>query len=56
MFLEIRGIKKSFGSGDSKVDVLRGLDLDIAKNKLFAGKSAGAKRFSKMYRRRVEMP
>ena len=29
MFLEIRGIKKSFGSGDSKVDVLRGLDLDI---------------------------
>ena len=31
MFLEIRGIKKSFGSGDSKVDVLRGLDLDIAK-------------------------
>ena len=31
MFLEIRGIKKSFGSGDSKVDVLRGLDLEIAK-------------------------
>ena len=31
MFLEIKGIKKSFGSGDSKVDVLRGLDLDIAK-------------------------
>ena len=31
MFLEIREIKKSFGSGDSKVDVLRGLDLDIAK-------------------------
>ena len=31
MFLEIRGIRKSFGSGDSKVDVLRGLDLDIAK-------------------------
>ena len=30
MFLEIREIKKSFGSGDSKVDVLRGLDLDIA--------------------------
>lgn len=31
MFLEIREIRKSFGSGDSKVDVLRGLDLDIAK-------------------------
>ena len=31
MFLEIRGIKKSFGSGDSKVDVLKGLDLDIEK-------------------------
>ena len=34
MFLEIRGIKKSFGSGDSKVDVLRGLDLDIAKGEV----------------------
>ena len=29
MFLEIRNIKKSFGTGDSKVDVLKGLDLDI---------------------------
>ena len=28
MFLEIRDIKKSFGTGDSKVDVLKGLDLD----------------------------
>ena len=27
MFLEIRDIKKSFGTGDSKVDVLKGLDL-----------------------------
>ena len=24
MFLEIRNIKKSFGTGDSKVDVLKG--------------------------------
>ena len=28
MFLEIRGIKKSFGTGDSRVNVLKGLDLD----------------------------
>lgn len=31
MFLEIRDIRKSFGSGDSRVDVLKGLDLDIEK-------------------------
>ena len=31
MFLEIRNIKKSFGTGDSKVDVLKGLDMDIEK-------------------------
>ena len=31
MFLEIRGIKKSFGTGDSYVNVLKGLDLDIEK-------------------------
>ena len=31
MFLEIRGIKKSFGTGDSRVNVLIGLDLDIEK-------------------------
>ena len=31
MFLEIRGIKKSFGKGDSRVNVLKGLDLDIEK-------------------------
>ena len=31
MFLEIRGIKKSFGTGDSRVNVLTGLDLDIEK-------------------------
>ena len=29
MFLEIRGIKKSFGTGDSRVNVLKGLDLNI---------------------------
>ena len=31
MFLEIKGIKKSFGSGDSRVDVLKGLNLEIDK-------------------------
>ena len=31
MFLEIRGIKKSFGTGDSHVNVLKGLDLYIEK-------------------------
>lgn len=31
MFLEIKGIKKSFGAGDSRVNVLKGLNLDIEK-------------------------
>ena len=31
MFLEIKGIKKSFGSGESHVDVLKGSDLEIEK-------------------------
>ena len=31
MFLDIRGIKKSFGTGDSRVNVLKGLDLNIEK-------------------------
>ena len=31
MFLEIRGIKKSFGTEDSCVNVLKGLDLNIEK-------------------------
>ena len=29
MFLEVQGIRKSFGTGDSNVDVLKGLDLQI---------------------------
>ena len=36
MFLEIRGIKKSFGTGDSRVNVLKGLDLDIEKGEFCA--------------------
>ena len=34
MFLEIRDIRKSFGSGASKVDVLKGLVLDIEKGEV----------------------
>lgn len=31
MFLEIKGIRKSFGVGDSRVDVLKGLNLEVEK-------------------------
>lgn len=31
MFLEIKGIRKSFGTGDSRVDVLKSLNLEIEK-------------------------
>lgn len=31
MFLEIKGIKKSFGAGESRVDVLKGIKLEIEK-------------------------
>ena len=31
MFLEIKGIKKSFGAGESHVDVLKGINLEIEK-------------------------
>lgn len=31
MFLEIKWIRKSFGTGDSRVDVLKGLNLEIEK-------------------------
>lgn len=30
MFLEIQGIKKHYGEGDSRVEVLRGIDISIA--------------------------
>jgi len=30
-FLEVRGLKKSFGSGDTKQDVLKGLDFTVRK-------------------------
>lgn len=34
MFLEINGIKKSFGSGESRVEVLKGIDLEIEKGEI----------------------
>lgn len=34
MFLEISGIKKSFGEGESRVEVLKGIDLSIEKGEI----------------------
>lgn len=34
MFLEIRGMKKHFGEGESRVEVLKGIDLEIAKGEI----------------------
>lgn len=31
MFLEIQGIHKSFGTGESRIEVLKGLDMEIGK-------------------------
>ena len=31
MFIEIKDIKKSYGSGDSKVQVLKGININIEK-------------------------
>ena len=31
MFLEIKGIKKHFGEGDSRIEVLKGIDMEIEK-------------------------
>ena len=31
LFLEVHGLKKSFGSGDTRQDVLRGLDFSVSK-------------------------
>ena len=45
MFLEVQGIRKSFGTGDSKVDVLKGLDLQIERGEfcVFLGPSGSGK-------------
>lgn len=34
MFIEIKDIKKSFGQGESKVEVLRGIDIEIEKGEI----------------------
>lgn len=34
MFLEIKGIKKSFGRGDSRVEVLKGVELSVEKGEI----------------------
>ncbi len=34
MFLGIKGIEKSFGSGESRVEVLKGIDLEIEKGEI----------------------
>ena len=34
MFLEIKQIKKSFGAGDSRVEVLKGIDLEIERGEV----------------------
>ena len=34
MFIEINDIKKSFGSGESKIEVLKGINIDIAKGEI----------------------
>ena len=34
MFLEIKQIKKSFGQGDSRVEVLKGIDLSLNKGEV----------------------
>ena len=35
MFLEISDLKKSFGQGDSRVQVLKGIDLNVEKGEIF---------------------
>ncbi|MCI5911818.1 MAG: ATP-binding cassette domain-containing protein, partial [Oscillospiraceae bacterium] len=34
MFLEINKIKKHFGEGESRVEVLKGIDADIEKGEI----------------------
>ena len=31
MFLEIKGIKKHYGEGESRVEVLNGIDIEVNK-------------------------
>ena len=34
MFLEINNIKKSFGEGENKTEVLKGIDIQIEKGEI----------------------
>jgi putative ABC transport system ATP-binding protein len=34
MFIEIKGIKKSFGNADNKIEVLKGIDININKGEI----------------------
>ena len=47
MFLEIKGIKKSFGAGESHVDVLKGIDLEIERGRILC--ASGAVRFREIH-------
>lgn len=44
-FVEINGIKKHFGAGDNKIEVLKGIDLEIEKGEMcvFLGPSGSGK-------------
>lgn len=35
MFLEIKGIKKHYGEGESRVEVLNGIDIEVNINKFY---------------------
>ena len=34
MFIEINNVKKHYGEGDSRVDVLKGIDIQIEKGEM----------------------
>ena len=34
MFLEIKGLKKGFGQGEARVEVLKGIDLGVEKGEI----------------------
>lgn len=39
VFLEIKNIKKHFGEGESRVEVLKGIDIEIEKRVLRASRT-----------------
>ena len=40
VFLEIKNIKKHFGEGESRVEVLKGIDIEIEKGECFSDRQA----------------